>query len=62
MERWCEERRVTVGAIADVGQVWELGRLWYEGRLARAWKRRTAKEMEQIFEETGLTGAFWKLG
>jgi hypothetical protein len=42
-------------------QLWGLARVWYGDRLSKQWRRKTAQEAEAIFEELGLTTAFWKL-
>lgn len=62
MARWCRERGVSIGAVLGAEQALELGRRWYADRLARELKPRTVEEMKQVFEATGLEGAFWKVG
>jgi hypothetical protein len=49
------------GALLSIRQLWGLARAWYGDRLSAQWRRKTPEEAQGIFEELGLTGAFWKL-
>ncbi|HSM04603.1 MAG TPA: hypothetical protein VK858_08265 [Longimicrobiales bacterium] len=42
-------------------QCWHLARLWYRGRLDADWVRPGPERVAEIFEEVGLTGAFWSV-
>ena len=61
VDRWCEQRRVPKGAVFAPEQMWRVARAWYGDRLAPDWERKTPEEAQAIFEETGLTGPFWRL-
>ena len=58
---WCEQRRVTPGAVFDVARLWRLATAWYEDRLDSTWRRRTIPERQAILDAVGLTGSFWRL-
>jgi hypothetical protein len=49
------------GAVLSIRQLWGLARAWYGDRLSKQWRRKTPEEAQEIFEELGLTGPFWKL-
>jgi hypothetical protein len=61
VDRWSEEKGMPRGAVLSMRQLWGLARTWYGDRLSKQWRRKTAEEAEELFEELGLTGAFWKL-
>ena len=59
--RWSEQAGVPVGAVFPLEAQWRLAQLWFADRLAADWRRRTVDEAHAIFEQAGLTGAFWRL-
>jgi hypothetical protein len=61
VRRWAHERRSPIGAIFDPRQGWRLATAWFEDRLSPDWRRKTPDEARAIFEDIGLTGAFWDL-
>jgi hypothetical protein len=61
VERWCEERGMTVGEVVPAERCFELARRWYAGRLERGWQRRSPEAMEATFRAVGLTSDFWRL-
>lgn len=61
VDRWCGMRAQPRGGLLTVEQLWDLARIWYEQRLEPGWRRRTAEEAQAVFEDIGLTGAFWDL-
>lgn len=58
---WCEQRRITPGAMFDPARLWSLATVWYDDRLDAAWRRRTIPERQAILEAVGFTGSFWSL-
>ena len=58
---WCEQRRITVGAVFELAQLWKLATAWYDDRLNATWRRRTLPERQAILDAVGLTSAFWRL-
>ena len=61
VDRWLANRGVAKGAVFDVQTSFRLGKLWYANRLRRGWQPHPPDDAERIFEECGLTGAFWRL-
>jgi hypothetical protein len=57
-----EEEAPRSGATVPVTQLNRLARRWYGNRLDPAWRPRTAAESQQILDDVGLTGEFWRLG
>jgi Alkylmercury lyase len=61
VDRWCEAKGLPRGALLSIRQLWGLARAWYGDRLSQDWRRKTSEEAEELFEQIGLTGPFWKL-
>jgi len=62
VNRWCVAQRKKRGATMSLDQAWSLSRKWYGNRLDIEFRRPTAGEAKEIFENVGLTGEFWSLG
>jgi len=41
--------------------VWDLSQRWYHNRLSADYRGRTAAEVGVIFQDLGLTSAFWQI-
>ena len=50
-----------MGAVFSVVALWRLAQLWFLLRLSPTCRRATMDEAHAIFEQEGLTGAFWRL-
>lgn len=61
MDGWCADRGLKRGAVLTLEQIWLLAQLWLGDRLSPDFRRRTMDESHAIFEQVGLTGAFWRL-
>jgi Alkylmercury lyase len=61
IERWCQSRELTPGAVLTVDQAWRLAYGWYKDKLKPDWRRHTVEEAQELLASTGLTGAFWNL-
>jgi len=59
VERWCARNRVERGEVLSVTQVWELSKLWYQDRLSLDYHGRTLEQVQEIFNQAGLTSSFW---
>ena len=62
IESWCQQNNLPKGQTLTLTQVWHLSQLWYGNRLSASYKSRTTQEIKRIFQEVGLTDAFWELG
>jgi hypothetical protein len=62
VDRWCEQWRLSRGAILTLEQAWRLAHAWFSAdRGAPEWRRPPVEEVETLFASLGLDGAFWKL-
>jgi hypothetical protein len=61
-EEHVERRGKPSGALMSTDQIWGLADIWYHDRDDPLWQRRTREESQQVFEDLGLIGDFWKLG
>ena len=58
---WLDKTGREPGASLTAPQLNELARRWWWTRLEPDWRPRTAHESQQILDELGLTGEFWRL-
>jgi hypothetical protein len=49
------------GAIVGLDQCWKLAQAWYPERLKPEWRRKSAEEMQAVFDAVGLQGEFWRV-
>jgi len=61
VDRWCDSRELTRGALLSPEQTWRLAQGWYKDKLKPDWRRHTLDEAEALLTSIGLTGAFWSL-
>ena len=61
VDRWCETRELTRGALVSPDQAWRLAYGWYKDKLKPDWRRHTVDEAEGLLSSIGLTGSFWNL-
>lgn len=61
VERWCDARDLTRGAVITPEQAWALAHGWYRNKLAPDWRRHTPEETEGLLASIGLTGPFWSV-
>lgn len=61
LEGWLSSGAGPAGATMSLETQWDLARRWFAGRHLPQWKRRTAREAEDVFASVGLTDRFWKL-
>jgi len=60
LEQWLVAKQVERGAVLSIPTLWELSQRWYHNRMSPDYRGRTAKQVQEIFDETGLTSGFWK--
>ena len=61
VRQWSATSGIPVGAVFSLDALWRLAQLWFHNRLSPTWRRATMDEAHAIFEQAGLTGAFWRL-
>jgi antibiotic biosynthesis monooxygenase (ABM) superfamily enzyme len=50
------------GALLSLETAWKLAKAWFDvDRRLPEWRRRTADEIRELFDNLGLTGDFWRL-
>ena len=57
--QWLASHDMARGATFSIPQLWELSRRWYHNRMSSEYHGRTLEQVQQIFEEVGLTSSFW---
>ncbi|WP_257879659.1 alkylmercury lyase family protein [Kocuria flava] len=60
-ERWTVEHAPATGYIADALTVWDLAQAWYGDRLDPDFIPHTREHNQDLLDERGLTGEFWRL-
>lgn len=60
-EQWTANRGPGSGYIAPATAVWQLAQGWYGDRIYTDFKPHTRDFNQQLLEEAGLTGEFWRL-
>ena len=60
LEQWQESKQLKRGAVLSLPQLWDLSQRWYHNRMSPDYRGRTADQVQEIFEEAGLTSEFWK--
>jgi hypothetical protein len=62
VDRWCTQWALPRGAILPLEQAWHLAKAWFDvNRGTPEWRRPGIDEVEHIFANVGLSGAFWAL-
>lgn len=61
IERWRTFRELPAGGTMTPEQCWQLAHAWYADKLSPDWRRKSLEEVEALFAEIGLSGAFWRL-
>jgi hypothetical protein len=61
LEQWLESKQWERGAVLSLPKIVELSQRWYHNRMSPEYRGRTAGQVQEIFEETGLTAEFWKV-
>ena len=57
---WCARENQARGEVLSIGVLWQLAQLWYHNRLSVDYHGRTMAEVQIIFQQLGLTSAFWQ--
>jgi hypothetical protein len=60
LSQWLATQRAERGAVLSVPEVWGLSQLWYRDRMSLEYHGRTIEQVQQIFQQRGLTSEFWQ--
>jgi len=60
VDRWCSTTGEPRGETLPLQQVWNLSQLWYGNRMAPDFRGRTFEQVVAVFNQAGLTSAFWR--
>jgi len=61
VEAWACAGQHPVGAVIGSAAMWRLAQPWYGNRLDPGWSPRSVADAQQILEQCGLNGEFWRL-
>jgi hypothetical protein len=62
LDRWLKDWNLPRGAVLSLNQCFRLAKVWYSpDRRVENWRRFTPDEAEKIFNDLGLTSAYWSL-
>jgi alkylmercury lyase-like protein len=61
IDAWSKRHALPRGAALPVETVAELARRWYGKHADKDWRKWTAAEAKQVFQDCGLVGEFWAL-
>jgi len=59
IDKWCRRNKMERGEVLTVAQVLELSRSWYQDRMSVGYHGRNRQQIEDVFNRSGLTSAFW---
>lgn len=60
LNKWLDSNRVERGEVLTIPRLWELSKRWYHNRMLPDYHGRTLEQVQQIFDECGLTSSFWR--
>lgn len=60
LNEWLAARGAVRGAVFSIPQLWQLSQRWYHNRMSREYHGRAMEQVLEIFQEEGLTSAFWQ--
>jgi hypothetical protein len=62
VQTWRKDWRMEGGEVFSLQTCWGLAEAWYGAdRREPEWRRKTVDEAQAVFDELGLTSAFWHL-
>jgi hypothetical protein len=61
LNEWLLSKNAGRGALFTIPQLWELSQRWYQDRMSPEFHGRTMEQVQDIFNEIGLTDEFWQL-
>ena len=61
LNEWLLLNQAERGEVFTVPQLWELSRRWYHNRMSPDYHGRSLEQVQEIFDEFGLTSSFWRV-
>ena len=61
LDQWLSEKHLERGAVLSIPRLWDLSQRWYQDRVSSHFHGRMAEQIREIFEEAGLTSAYWQI-
>lgn len=61
LNAWLEFHKAERGEVFTVPQLWRLSQRWYRDRMSPDYHGRTLEQVQDIFNEFGLTSPFWQI-
>jgi hypothetical protein len=61
VDAWARPGSHTVGQVIPSGTMWRLAQTWYGNRLDPDWSPRPTAAAQQLLDQCGLVGDFWRL-
>ena len=60
LKEWLAALHRERGAVLSIPQLWDLSQRWYHNRISPDYHGRNMEQIQAIFQEAGLTSAFWQ--
>ncbi len=61
IDAWSAQHHIEKGDVQPLSKIWPFARVWYGNHLNPEWKKWTAEEARNMFQEFGLTGPIWEI-
>lgn len=62
LNEWLISHQAERGAVLSIPKLWELSQRWYHNRMSPDYHGRNMEQIQEIFQEVGLTSEFWQPG
>ena len=61
LDQWLRAAHLERGTVLSIPELWGLSQRWYQDRISPDYRGRKPEEVERIFNEAGLTSAYWQV-
>jgi hypothetical protein len=61
LNQWLASRNAQPGAVLTLPEVWKLSQRWYHNRTSPEYHGRTMAQVQELFQDLGLTSGFWQV-
>ncbi|HJS20076.1 MAG TPA: hypothetical protein VJ785_15115 [Anaerolineales bacterium] len=62
LQKWLDSSQAERGELFSIPQLWEFSQCWYRDRMSPEYHGRMMEQVQEIFQEFGLTARFWQVG